>query len=70
MTPATNQQGLTVSDVFSKQETDVLIEVMRAGGFSTPASAIRCGLYRLAQHLDVECAPDVFAVGRGKRKAS
>lgn len=59
--------GLMISVTFSEAETDVIIEIMRAGGFSTPASAVRCGLWRLAQHLDVACPPELFQI-HGRRR--
>jgi hypothetical protein len=64
--PERERMGLTISDTFTDAETDVLIEIMRAGGFSTPASAVRCALWKLAQHLDVECPPELFRLCRPK----
>lgn len=42
----------------------MLLAIMRAGGFSTPAGAIRCGLWRLAEHLGLDCPIGLFKVGR------
>lgn len=60
------RDGLMFSDVFTVEESMVLFEIMRAGGFATTASAVRCGLWKLAQHLNVECPPELFRLGPKK----
>jgi hypothetical protein len=41
-------------------EMEALLGIMHEGGFSTPTAAIRCALWKLANHLDVPMQPDTF----------
>jgi hypothetical protein len=47
---------------FSLSEEDfaTLVEIMQAGGFATPTSAIRCALWKLGKHLDLKMPPTAF----------
>ena len=42
------------------EEMEALLGIMEAGGFSTPAAAIRCALWKLGKHLDVPMHPATF----------
>ena len=63
--------------LLDREETDVLLEIMRRGGFTSPEQLTRSALYHYAKHFDVDCPARLFARGpyrtqkpRRERKAS
>lgn len=50
----------TASTTLDDVDTDWLIQIMRAGGHSTPEGAIRTALWKYARHLNLNVPVDAF----------
>lgn len=55
------------SDSFTEQEYAAIFEIMRAGGFGSAQSAVRCALWKLADHLDVPMTTETFKLSASHR---
>lgn len=63
-----DEDSLVVSVVFEGVDLDMLLEMMRAGGTSTPAAAIKAALHRHAAHLGLNPGMNVFSLERRPKR--
>ena len=71
--PTPKRQRTTLvpySDCFTEAEYGVIFEVMRAGNFGSAQSAVRCALWKLADHLDVPMTTETFKLSASHRYGS
>ncbi len=60
MTTSTKAKYIPLMYDATEDEIEVIGHMMRAGAFSTINAVFRVALWKLAQHLDVECPGDTF----------
>jgi hypothetical protein len=65
-----DQQALAVTTLFEGDGLELLFEVMRAGGFATPSSAIKHAVWMLARHLDLDAPVTVFDLKQGGQRVA
>lgn len=59
--------GLPFSTIFTTEETAIIVDTMRAGGYATVASLVRAGLYKMAVQYDSKVPVDVFPRTRTRK---